>query len=353
MHSTIFHEGWWLDVVSGGHWGTAVAEKGGHVFGWLPYGTFKAQGLTACGAPPLTRVLHPVISVDGKKNESLNRKTLAIVSDIVEQLPSAHFTHFVLGPDSPDALAWQMNGFRTRLLHTILIDTRRPDFDAWGEMRDKTRNVIRRAQERLNVVALPGSAFRTFYEENLEGASSYFDLAQVERLHEEADKRGRGRILAAFDWRGVLHAAVFFVWDETDYYYFLSTRGRDSTELGAVSLLVWHGIRDAQERGLRFDFDGVTNRQRLQFMLGFGGTVAHRTIVEKGSLLFDARRHLGSFKHRVIESQRVLMARLHEGRPKAAAGTAGPVEGDAPAERGEGPEGREAPKSDAPALPMP
>jgi len=351
MHSTIFHEGWWLDVVSRGHWGTAVAEKGGHVFGWLPYGTFKAQGMTACGAPPLTRVLHPVISVDGKKNESLNRKTLAIVSDIVEQLPSAHFTHFVLGPDSPDALAWQMNGFRTRLLHTILIDTHRRGFDAWGEMRDKTRNVIRRAQERLSVVALPASAFRTFYEENLDGAASYVDLAQVERLHEAADKRGRGRILAAFDWRGVLHAAVFFVWDETDYYYFLSTRNRGSAELGAVSLLVWHGIRDAQERGLRFDFDGVTSRQRLQFMLGFGGTVAHRTIVEKGSLLFDARRHLGSFKHRVIESQRVLMARLHEGlhegRPKAAAGT---VEGDAPAERGGG---REAPKPDAPALPMP
>lgn len=345
MHSTIFHEGWWLDVVSGGHWGTAVSEKGGHVQGWLPYGTFKERGMTACGTPPLTRVLHPVLSVDGKKNESLNRRTLAIVSDLVAQLPSAHITHFVLGPDCPDALAWQMNGFRTRLLHTFVIDTRRPGFDAWGEMRDKTRNVIRRAEERLNVVALPGLAFRTFYEENLDGAPSYFDIGLIERLFEAAERRGQGRILGAFDRRGELHAAVFFVWDDTDYYYFLSTRGKGSAELGAVSLLIWHGIRDAQARGLRFDFDGVTSRQRLQFMMGFGGAVVHRTIVEKGSLLFDARRHLGSFRQRVVESQRVLMSRLYEPRRRPAV-----VPETGPQDLGGS---RNVPEADAPVVPTP
>jgi len=313
MYSTIFHEDWWLDTVSEGNWGKAVAEKGGHVFGWLPFGAFKEEGMMACGTPPLTRVLHPVLSVEGKKNESLNRKTVAVVSEIIEQLPSAHYTHFVLGPTCPDALAWQMYGFRTRIMHTFVIDTRIPQFDPWREMRDKTRNLVRRAQERLTVVPLPAAVFRDFYAANLE-APSYFDLGLIEKVHGQVENRDQGRILAAFDEQGTLHAAVFFIWDKTDYYYFLSTRSKESTELGAVSLLVWHGIQDAQQRGLRFDFDGVTNQQRLQFMMGFGGTVARRIIVEKGSLLFDARRHLRSFKHRVIESQSVLMARLQAPR---------------------------------------
>ncbi|MBP2295320.1 GNAT family N-acetyltransferase [Azospirillum rugosum] len=331
MHRTIFHEPWWLDVVSGGHWGTALSEKGGHVQGWLPYGTFKERGMTACGTPQLTRVLHPVLSVEGKKNESLNRRTLAIVSDLVAQLPSAHITHFVLGPDCPDALAWQMNGFRTRLLHTLVVDTRRPGFDAWSEMRDKTRNVIRRAEERLDAVPLPAIAFRTFYLENLDGVEPYFDSELIPRLSEAAESHGQGRILGAFDRHGELHAAVFFVWDERDYYYFLSTRTRRSAELGAVSLLIWHGIQDALARGLRFDFDGITSRERLQFMMGFGGAVAHRTVVEKGSLLFDARRHLGSFKQRVVQGQRVLMARLHEGRARRLNGDRNVPEAEAPA----------------------
>ncbi|MBP2315271.1 GNAT family N-acetyltransferase [Azospirillum soli] len=309
MYRTIFHEDWWLDTVSEGHWGEAAAEKGGHIFGRLPFGTFREQGMTACGTPPLTRVLYPVLSVDGKKSESLNRKSLSILSEIIEQLPSAHYTHFVLGPSCPDALAWQMHGFRTRILHTFIIDTRRPQCDPWRDMRDKTRNLIRRAQERLTVAPLSAAAFRAFYAANLEGAS-YFDLDLIESVHRAVESRDQGRILAAFDEQGTPHAAVFFIWDQNDCYYFLSTRNRDSAELGAVSLLVWHGIQEAQARGLRFDFDGVTSPQRLQFMLGFGGNIARRTIVEKGSLLFDARRHLGSFKHRVIEGQRKRLARV-------------------------------------------
>lgn len=308
MYSTIFHEDWWLDIVSRGRWGKVAAEKGGHIFGWLPYATFKVLGLTACGTPPLSRVLHPVIAIDGKKNESLNRRTIAVTSAIIEQLPRAHCTQFVLGPACGDALAWQMHGFRTRLMHTFQIDTRRPGFDPWSEMRDKTRNLIRRAQERLSVESTSATAFRDFYAANLDGEQPYFELDRIEDLHREARLRDQGRILAAYDHHGTMHAAVFFVWDGTDYYYYLSTRDPASQELGAVSLLVWHGIRDAQARGLRFDFDGVTSRHRLQFMIGFGGTVASRTIVEKGSLLFDARRHLGSFKHRVIEGPRVAMS---------------------------------------------
>lgn len=307
-----------------------MSRTGGHVQGWLPYGTFRERGMTACGTPPLTRVLHPVLSVEGRKNESLNRRTLAIVSDLVAQLPSAHLTQFVLGPDCPDALAWQMNGFRARLLHTLVIDTRQPGFDAWGAMRDKTRNAIRRAAERLEAAPLPPLAFRSFYLENPGGAPppdpGHSDPELILGLSEAAERHGQGRILGAFDRRGELHAAVFFVWDDRDYYYFLSKRRRDSTEPGAVSLLIWDGIQDAAARGLRFDLDGVTSRQRLQFLMGFGGAVAHRTVVEKGSLLFDARRHLGSFRRRVVEGQRVLIARLQESRNvPVAEGTAVPL----------------------------
>ena len=56
---------------------------------------------------------------------------------------------------------------------------------------------------------------------------------------------------------------------------------------GAVSRLVWAGMRHAHQLGLTFDFDGVTSQSRYQFMVGFGGQPATRFIVSKGLFLYD------------------------------------------------------------------
>jgi hypothetical protein len=55
---------------------------------------------------------------------------------------------------------------------------------------------------------------------------------------------------------GVTHAMVASIWDERCAYYFLSSRNRDQAHLGAVSLLLWTGIKLAHLRGLWLDFDG-------------------------------------------------------------------------------------------------
>jgi len=50
-----------------------------------------------------------------------------------------------------------------------------------GWARDKTKNVIRRARERLTVRDIDGvNLFARFYKENLEGAESYFDLSLIQ-----------------------------------------------------------------------------------------------------------------------------------------------------------------------------
>jgi hypothetical protein len=69
------------------------------------------------------------------------------------------------------------------------------------------------------------------------------------------------KIVAAVDSSGVVHAKVFFIWDDKSH-YFLSARDRKEAHLGAVSLLLWTGIESAHSYGLCFDFVGGSNDAR-------------------------------------------------------------------------------------------
>ena len=104
--------------------------------------------------------------------------------------------------------------------------------------------------------------------------------------------------VAVVDAAGQPHGAGLFVWDATDYYYLLSTRDPERAVLGAVDYLVWLGIVDAMQRGLRFDFDGVSSPSRLHFLQAFGGRLGARFVVTRRSGLYDVRVLLRRLRHR-------------------------------------------------------
>ena len=294
-------EDWWLDAATGGAWGAVRVERDGHLEGWLPYGTARAMGFSRCGLPPLTRLLFPVLQVTAPKGETLQRAHFQIESALIARLPGAASYEFVLPPDHGNALAWQAAGFDARVQHTFVIDAGASHDDLWRELRNKTRNLIRRASDALDLRPLTVEEFSREYGANLHGAVDAAHLASVRRIATSAIEREQGRALGAVDGDGRVHAAVVFVWDRADYYYYLSTRNAGHAALGAVSLLVWTGMMDAMTRGLRFDFDGVSSRARLRFLQAFGGRLASRIVVSRGSAAYEARmllrrirRHLTS-----------------------------------------------------------
>ncbi len=69
----------------------------------------------------------------------------------------------------------------------------------------------------------------------------------------------RRRILGATDKSGKLVAAIFCVWDQKSYFYIMSMR-EESSDKGAISLLIWEAIQDAVNRNLTFDFTGLSTQ---------------------------------------------------------------------------------------------
>ncbi len=237
----------------------------------------------------MTHVLGPVLAVDETgRNSPGVIKQISIVEEMVTKLPKASHILFRLHGGVTNTLAFNAAGFSSHVDFTVeILPASREEM--WRQMRDKTRNVIRRAQEHLRLDDTIGpDQFIRFYEDNLheKGLKNHYNRSICLTIVTECLRRGVGRVLAAREPSGKLQAAIFTVWDEQSEYYFMSTRGLGAMN-GAINLTIWEAIQHAAAKGLVFDMDGMhvkNNRlPNLLLLTGFGGTIKPRYVVQRSS----------------------------------------------------------------------
>jgi hypothetical protein len=285
---TIFHEPWWLEIVCDGSYREVTVSSGGVIVGRLPYQSSSVYGLKLLNMPLLTYVLGPVLMERGGNVPNV-LKQIAIVQALIKKLPRASYVSFRLrGGGGTAALAFESAGFSNSIGSTVEIAPNQVD-SLWRQMRDKTRNIIRRAQERLTVTdSLSPEDFFEFFEENLhrQNLVNVYDRLICTKVMSESLHRGVGRLLATVDPSNNLQSAIFTVWDDQMEYYLLSTRTPSSIN-GATSLAIWTGIQHAAQRGLTFDMAGIhVHLDRLPnivLLTGFGGVITPRYMVKRAT----------------------------------------------------------------------
>jgi hypothetical protein len=284
---TIFHEPWWLDIATEGRCVVAETRSNGKIVGRLPYSVEKSAGFSIFRMPTLTHILGPAVD-PGEGNVSARfLKRLTITRELISQLPPLSLFKVICHRGVTDVIAFQEEGFRTSVQFTHEIQPRSIE-ETWQKMRDKTRNCIRRAQEALKIVKIEDPyQFISFYANSLKGKkiSSNINLKVARALITESLSRHRGRIIGAADKDGKLVAAVFYVWDETSYFYNMSMR-EESSDKGAISMLIWEAIQDASNRNLIFDFDGLSSKGSSRFYASFGGIATPRYVALRATPLF-------------------------------------------------------------------
>jgi lipid II:glycine glycyltransferase (peptidoglycan interpeptide bridge formation enzyme) len=283
VYRTVFQQEWWLDCVTDGHYSEVFFKSDNLIQGWLPYVTRKRWGYLVSEMPFLTHTLGPVIlpGAGSETTEFLRHNT--ITRELLAQLPKlAHFRQ-VLSPDDTGALGFIECGFHIKVQFTFIGDCTESD-SVWKRMRDKTRNLIRRSEEK-NIVqqAADAEEFLRFYADNCRhrnDANRYED-PRTQRVLRQSIERDQGRIYLCRDRAtGAASAGIAVVWDSRYMYFLMSTR-HAKADSGAVSLLLWTAMQEAQRRGLNFDFDGVTTSGTYRFLSGFGGKLARRHVAEK------------------------------------------------------------------------
>jgi hypothetical protein len=297
---TIFHETWWLGVATKGRAEVVEVADGGRTVGRLPFFIESRLGLQSSNMPTLTHFLGPGI-IDGSGSEP-NRfvKRLSITRELVRKLPNLSAFRQKMHRGVSETLAFQAEDFDISTQFTFEIPPAEHDV-IWKSMRDKTRNVIRRAKERYCISnMMDPEAFFRFFIANLEarGESANIDFATCQDIVGECLDRGRGHFWVAVDDCGAPKAAIFCIWDTKSYYYMLSTRSTDSGN-GAIALLIWQAIKSAASMGLIFDFDGVAHAGSILLYSGFGGVVSPRYIAMKSSVLYRTLREIHRFDSKV------------------------------------------------------
>jgi hypothetical protein len=293
LRPTIFHEDWWLDAATDGQVRFVEVADGNRTIGRLPYLTKTRYGLIGSNMPTLTHFLGP--GIDEGCGSEVNRyaKRQSITRELIRKLPSLSSFRQKMYRGVKDALSFQAEGYEVAVQFTFEV----PPCDEttlWAAMRDKTRNVIRRASETTLVGnSMEADAFFHLIEANIADrhreANVNFSICR--EIAAKALDLGRGRIWSAHDAKGLPKAAILCVWDAHSCYYLMSTRRADSGN-GAIPLLIWHAIKWASQRGLLFDFDGVAGPGSILLFSGFGGATAPRYIVSKVTTPYKILRKL-------------------------------------------------------------
>jgi Acetyltransferase (GNAT) domain len=274
---TIFHEDWWLEAATGGQFEVIEVVTGGRIVGRLPFHKTKRFGLEFIRMPELTYFMGPAIDEGEGSSNTRFLKRLQITRELLERLPRVSWQYVKCHSGVTEVIAFQSLGFRTYVQFTHELPPH-PVNVLWRQMRNKTRNVIRRAEERFSVTELGDPfEFLRFFERNLklEGKTNRLDGALCRQILPASLDRQRGRILAARDSKNQIVAANFCVWDETSSFYLMSTRSHDSGN-SAISLLIWEAIKESACRGLVFDFAGLGNKGSVLLYSGFGARVCSR-----------------------------------------------------------------------------
>ena len=297
----IFHNRWWLEAATDGRYEEIEVRSGGAV-ARLPYVIVREwPGYRVCTMPEMTHSLGWAVDLGVGPGPEATVRHIEITRLLVRRLARFSGFHHKLGGQITDTVAFDEAGYATGVQFTFEIAPQ-PEDATWRALRDKTRNVIRRAGERYTVdSAIDPEAFAATYEANLRHRKLINTAPRMMQVCAAALTHDSGRFFAARDEAGGVQAAVFMVWDHRTAYYLLATRSA-SSDNGAISLLIWHAIRDAHARGLTFDFDGVgTPGSRLLFT-GFGGLVTPRYIVSRYSWASRAAQSLSAGAQRLLRA---------------------------------------------------
>lgn len=298
---TIFHEAWWLDAAAPGTWSEVTVQAGGRTVGRMPFLLRRESlGRAACVMPELTHFLGPAVEAGNGAPCNRALKVAQITRELLEQLPPAGFFNQRMHRGVEDVLVFAEQGYQTLVQFTFEIAPEAPD-RIWANMRDKTRNIICRAEERHELAdCLSPAAFAAYYTANVEnsGHGSYYLEADIARVTEAALARNRGRIIAARTPEGRIAGAIFCVWDQSTCYYLLSTRDK-GVDQGATSQLIWEAIRHAAGLGLTFDFDGLLTKGNRVFFTGFGGAIRPRYVAWRKTRSYRMTTHLANLYHRL------------------------------------------------------
>ncbi len=281
----IFMQPWWLDVVCK-KWDVAIARKGEHITGVWAYPLEQKLRVTLLRNPMMTPYLGPKVfypadikesNVDGFEHET--------VSELIKQLPEAKVWHLALQPGMKQAGLFKSHNLKPEVQQTFLLELHEDEAALFANMKESIRRNIRSAEKELtisNSVEHLDSLYK-FQKATLKqkGKAPAYTLKDLQQIMDACIANNATNLWVAKKEDKIL-AIVWQVWDDQSSYYLTGGQNPEISSNNAMSLLLWHTIKDAKKRRHAiFDLEGSMDQGVERFFRSFGGERALYMVLHK------------------------------------------------------------------------
>jgi len=291
----IFMQPWWLDAVCR-NWDVAIAMKGEHITGAWAYPVERKLNVTLLRNPVMTPYLGPHVFYPADIKESnVDSFEHETVSELVKQLPDAKVWHLALAPGMKQAGIFKSLKLRPQVQQTFLLELDQEEAALLANMKESIRRNIRSAEKELTVtnsINDLGSLYK-FQKATLAGKekSVPYSLKDLQKIMDACVANNATNLWVAKKEDKIL-AIVWQVWDDNCSYYLVGGQNPEINSNNAMSLLLWHTIKDAKKQGHNtFDLEGSMDQGVERFFRSFGGERALYMVLHKNdSLLWKMKQ---------------------------------------------------------------
>ncbi|PQJ09881.1 hypothetical protein CJD36_018335 [Flavipsychrobacter stenotrophus] len=283
----VFSQYWWLDV-SCTEWDAAIVTKGSHTQGVWAYPIENKPGVSLIRNPQLTPYLGPKVffpkdikaaNIDGYEYET--------IAELLKQVKDAQVWGLAIQPELKQAGLFKNSGLQQSVQQTFLIDVTADEATLRANMKENLRKNIRQAEGEMTITNSPEHLkdLYGYYQHMLtrKSKSAHFSLAYMQRLLDACIEHDAGALWVA-KTDDKIHGIVWQVWDSECSYALSLGQNPESDNYKAMSLLLWHGIKEAKRRGQKtFDMEGSMDPGVERFYRSFGGKRALYLILSKNT----------------------------------------------------------------------
>jgi hypothetical protein len=271
----LFMQADWLDVVCGdNNWQVALAQddQNSVIAAW-PYYMQSWHGLEAITMPMLTPFTGIWMSIDQslptRKKYQLEEEVL---DKLISQLPPHKSFEQRFHYTMQNWLPFYWNGYKQQTRYTFEYNTCdfQKIYNGFGQKLQTNINQASKSfiiKEYSDLPVMYDLIREVFSSRKKPMPYSYTFLEGIDTL---LDKKNQRQMYFAMNEHNEAVAGVYIVWDSTTAYYLLSGRNEHTGNKSVNALLLWHSIREASNRGLRFNFEGSMLPGVYQFFRGFG-----------------------------------------------------------------------------------
>jgi hypothetical protein len=299
--STVYNSSWLYEILANEKGmkfiDYSVHNDQGETVAWMwcvvHYHRFRASSIDNHSLAHVTRPEFPGLQY--AEDASLrSTKMFSLTSQLLAQFPRRTSITLTLHDNVDESIvaAFEAAGFKLTRQATYLFDP--PEISPetmntedylriigahhegiWKDAKKKMRTDINSARRKgVTVVGgddsdggLTPHQFDEFLRECLQskGKASHFDITIVKNVIDICVRKGQGRIIAAVSSRGI-EAASAFIWDwnEGRCYYWTGACRKDVYD-GSAKLVIMEGMKFASMRGLVFDLDGESYRNKIMY----------------------------------------------------------------------------------------